>query len=357
MKVPAELLGRQAAAILHAWGLAPEHVEATVRVLIAAELRGVESHGVSMLTLYDEFRRGGKLTLRPEVKIVRESPVTALIDGDGGLGHFPGLKAMNLAIAKCAATGVGVVGVRNSNHYGAAGVYALLAPERGFIGLSTSATWRPGMVPTFGTTPMFGTNPLAFAAPAKRHPPFCLDMATTTVALNKIKLAAREGKPILPGWAMDDEGRTLTDATEAMKHVALTPLGGLAEMSSYKGYGLGALVEILSTTLTGSFFAATRAQQHPEAARHNVGHFCLALDPHAFRGEGEFERDLDDMIDALHATPRVDERQPVLVAGEPELAQFAERTQFGIPVSEALERTLRGLAEASGAGWLMGGAA
>jgi len=354
MNVSAELLRRQCAAILHAWGLPGDHIEAVTHVLVAANLRGVDSHGISMLTLYDEFRRNGKLTLKPAVRVVRESPVTALVDGDGGLGHLPGLNAMRLAIGKCAASGVGVVGVRNANHFGAAGVYALLAPERGFIGAAMTATWRPGIVPTFGAEPMLGTNPIAFAAPAKRHPPFCLDMATSTVALNKIKLAALHGKAIEPGWALDDRGRTVTDAREAMKHVLLTPLGGTPELSSYKGYGLATMVEILCSTLTGASVAAIRNQRDPDAARHNVGQFYLALDPKCFREPGEFEREMDDLIDALHGTKRADADQPVLVAGDPEQGCFAQRSREGIPVSDELKATLRKLADGCGADWVLG---
>ncbi len=351
MNFSAELLSRQCAAILRAWGVPEEHVEATTHVLITSNLRGVDSHGISMLTLYDEFRRKAKLTLDAKPRVVRESPVTALIDADGGLGHLPGLKAMELAIAKCAATGVGIVGVRNSNHYGASGVYALMAPERGFIGAAMTATWRPGIVPTFGAEAMLGTNPIAFAAPAKKHPPFCLDMATSTVALNKIKLAALHGKSIAPGWALDDKGRTVTDAREAMKHVLITPLGGTPELSSYKGYGLATMVEILCTTLTGALVAAIRNERQPDAPRHNVGHFCLAIDPKSFRDEGEFERDMDELIEALHNTRRADPNQPVLVAGDPEQACFAKRSKEGIPVSDELKATLRKLADGCGAEW------
>jgi len=353
VQISAERLGRQLAAILTAWGMPAEHIEVTVRVMLAADLRGIDSHGVATLSLYDDFRRSGKLTFNPEVKVVRESPVTALMDGGGGLGHFPGVKAMELAIKKCAATGVGVVAVRNSNHYGAAGIYALQAVERGFIGVSTTGVWRPGVVPTFGAAPMFGTNPIAFAAPARRNPPFCLDMATSTVAIGKVKLAALHGKPIPAGWALDDQGQAATDAKEAMKHMRMTPLGGTPEMSSHKGYGLGAMVEILSTILPGACFSATRPQKDPDAERYNVGHFFLALDPQAFRGEGEFESDLDDMIDALHAMKRADAAQPVLAPGDPEQTHFTERTRNGIPVSEEMARDIRRIAESCGAPFLL----
>jgi LDH2 family malate/lactate/ureidoglycolate dehydrogenase len=353
MNICAELLHRQIKAIFEAWGMAGEHVEVTVQMMLAADLRGIDSHGVATLPLYDQFRLAGKLTLNPEIKIVRQSPVTALVDGGGGLGHFPSVQAMNLAIEKCAAHGMGAVAVRNSNHFGAAGVYALRAAERGFLGLATTSVWRPGVVPTFGAEPMFGTNPIAFAAPARRNALFCLDMASSTVAIGKIKLAALHQQPIRSGWAMDDQGHSITEAEEAMKHLCLTPLGGTPEMSSHKGYGLGAMVEILSTMLPGASFAATRTRRDPHAERYNVGHFFLAIDPCAFRQEGEFETDLDDMIDALHAMKRADENQPVLVHGELEQAHYAERSQHGIPISPELANSIRSVAEACGAPYLL----
>jgi len=353
MIVPPELLGRQLTAIFEAWGMTSEPAEITTRILLAADLRGIDSHGVAMLPLYDDFRRTGRLTLNPEIKIVRETPAIALIDAGGGLGHYPGFKAMNLAIEKCSALGVGAVGVCNSNHYGAAGVYALQAAEKGYVGLSTTSVWRPTVAPTFGAESVFGTNPIAFAAPAGRHPPFCLDMATSTSALGKIKLALMHQKPVSPGWVIDDRGRPVTDAASALKHGHLTPLGGTAEMSNHKGYGLAAMVEILSTILPGAFFATTRARRHPEAERYNVGHFFLALDPRAFRSEAEFEEDLDDMIDSLHAAKRIDESQPVLVPGDPEQACFVQRSRTGIPIPEALAEQIRAVCERSSAAYIL----
>ncbi len=351
MKVPAKQLADQAAAILRAWGVDEDSIAATVDVMLYADLRGIDSHGVSTLTLYDEFRRSGKLTLRPQPRVVRESPVTALVDGDGGLGHLPSLRAMRLACDKAATCGVGVVSVTNSNHFGAAGAYAMMAPERGLAGFVTCATWRPGIVPTFGADAMLGTNPIAFAAPGKAGPHFCFDMATSTVAFNKVKLAAWHGQELRPGWAMDAHGQPLTDAAAALKSIRLTPLGGLPEMSSHKGYGLATMVEILSTTLSGSFFAATRPQEHPAAPRHNVGHFFLVLDPKAFREEGEFEADLDALATALRNTRRAQQEQPVLVAGDPERAQLELRKRDGIPLSDELVTALRRLANDAEAEW------
>lgn len=353
MKVPADREAQQIGLILRAWGVPAEQATVTVDVLLEADLRGIESHGIALLPLYDDFRRRGKLTVAPEIRVLRESPVTALIDGGGGLGQFPSVTAMRLAIEKCAAAGVGAVAVRNSNHYGAAGVYASMAPERGYIGLSTSAVYRPAIVPTFGTDPMFGTNPFAFAAPAGRNRPFVLDMATSTAAIGKLKLAAGRGQPIPEGWALDATGRPLTDPVLALEEARLTPLGATRIMGGHKGYGLAAMVEILSTMLSGAVFAPTRERRHPGAERYNVGHFFLALDPTAFRDAGEFEADVDDMIDALHAVRPADPGQAVLVAGDPEAENRARRSREGIPVPDHVVVAVRGIAEACGVPFIL----
>jgi len=208
-------------------------------------------------------------------------------------------------------------------------------------------------VPTFGAEPVFGTNPIAFAAPAGRHPPFCLDMATSTVALGKLKLATLHDQGIRPGWAVDDRGNPLLDPREALKHGHLTPLGGTPEMSSHKGYGLAAMVEILSTILPGAFFAATRAVQHPDAERYNVGHFFMAIDPKAFRAEGEFEKEMEELIDYLHASKRAQAEQPVLVPGDPEQRSHAERSRDGIPIPAALGQQLRRICDGCGTPYLL----
>jgi len=353
MNVPAAKLSSQLSAIFRAWGMSEPALEACVRLMLGADLRGVDSHGVMMLPLYDELRREGRLNMTPEVKVVRESPVTALVDGDGGLGHYPADVAMKLAIDKARRMGLAAVGVRHSNHFGAAGLYALRAAECGLLGAAMTNVWNLAIVPTRAAEAMFGTNPIAFAAPAGRNPAFCLDMATSTVAIGKLKLAALHGKPLPSGWALDAGGAITTDPKTALDARMLTPLGGTAELSSHKGYGLAAMVEILCAMLTGAWFAPTRDRRHPGEAHFNIGHFFLAVDPTAFRTNGEFEDDLDDMLDALRAAKPADPAQPVLVHGDPERAQMERRGRDGIPLPEALARQIRGIAAACGAAVLI----
>jgi LDH2 family malate/lactate/ureidoglycolate dehydrogenase len=353
MNLSAEKLSAQLEAVFRAWGMSPPALEASVRLMLAADLRGIDSHGIMMLPMYDDLRREGRFNMTPNVRVVRESPVTALVDGDAGLGHYAADVAMKLAIEKATRSGIAAVGVRNSNHYGAAGVYSEQAVERGLIGMAMTNVWNPSVVPTRSAQAMFGTNPIAFAAPAKKNPPFSLDMATSTVAVGKLKLAALHKKPLPRGWACDASGNITTDANASVAARMLTPLGGTPELSSHKGYGLATMVEILCATLPGATFGPVRARRDPEAKRFNIGHFFLAIDPKAFRDEGEFETDLDDMIDALRGAKPVDPARPVLVHGDPERAQMQERRKHGIPIPEALAEKIRKVARDCGAAVLI----
>ena len=188
MRVAAEKIREQLVAVFRAWGMSEEHAAVTAEMMVETDLRGVDSHGISMLPTYDKEFRAGRLNMRPQWKTVRDRPSMARIDADRSLGHPVSAHAMNLAVDKCRATGVGVVAVFNSHHFGAAGCYAKIAADRGVIGMVTSATRGVTLVPTFAAEPVMGTNPLAFAAPARRNAPFQLDMANTTVAAGKVKV-------------------------------------------------------------------------------------------------------------------------------------------------------------------------
>jgi LDH2 family malate/lactate/ureidoglycolate dehydrogenase len=353
MRVFRDPLQRQIEAILTAWGMSDAHAAITSARLTDADIRGIDSHGVTLMPLYQELRAQRQINFRPAIRVVRDNPVTALVDADHGLGHVPSTQAMQIAVEKAQRNGLAAVAVRNSNHYGAAGVYALMAADAGLIGMSFTSVWHGTTVPTFGADGMFGTNPIAFVAPGRRHRMFYLDMATSTVAVGKLKLANIHGKPLAEGWALDADGRITTDAAQALEDVRLTPLGGTRTMSNHKGYGLAAMVEILCSMVPGAYYWATREQRHPGEHHWNIGHFFLAMDPDQFREAGEFEDDLDDMIDALHATRRADPGQPVLVPGDPEKAAMADREKNGIPVPDNLLAQVRGIAAEAGAPWLL----
>ena len=285
MKVPADQIRQQLVSVLRAWGMSPAHADTTAEMMLETDLRGVDSHGISMLPTYDREFRAGRLNMRPQFKVVRQGPATALIDADASLGHPVSVYAMNMAIDKCREIGVAVVSVFNSHHFGAAGCYSRIAADRGVIGMVTSATRGVTMVPTFGAEPVMGTNPLAFAAPARRNPPFQLDMATTTVAAGKVKVYKLNHKPVPSGWVVDGDGKPVTDAETAFSHVferpdgGITPLGGPREVGGHKGYGLAVMVHILGGTLAGASFSPLRNQTQKPSDPHNIGHFFLAIDP------------------------------------------------------------------------------
>ena len=357
---PAETCRAQILSVLTAWGMDPESVRVTAEVMVETDLSGVDSHGISMLMDYDESRAKGRLNLKARPRVVRESPVTALLDADAGLGHPASVMAMELAIRKAKAAGVGVVAVRNSHHFGAAGYYAAMASKAGLVGMVTSATRTIGVVPTRAAVPVLGTNPIAFAAPAKRNRAFLLDMATSTVAANKVRVYGLQGKKLPAGWVLDGKGSPVTDGNAGWDIIknqpegGLTPVGGTPEMSSHKGYGLGMMVHILGGVLSGASFSPIRVRTQRPQDPDNIGHFFMALDPTAFREEGAFESDLDDAIDVLHAAPPANPARPVLVPGDPEAESHARRLREGIPMPESLIAQLRGVCERAGVPFLLG---
>ncbi len=344
--IAAEALGRRVSALLGQWGLSPDSAEAAAGVLVQADLFGIQSHGVNMLKVYETYRNDGRIALRPEPRLERSTPVSAVIDADGGLGHLPSLMAVDEAVSRARETGVGIVAVRNSHHYGAAGIYALKIAEAGLIGLSFTNVGTSSIVPTRGLQAMFGTNPIAFGAPAARNRPFLLDIATSTAAIGKMLVAQRAGRPIPPVWATDASGEPVTDPTVALADRRLLPVGGAEETTGgHKGYGLAMMVEILTATLAGASFAPLR---DPARKTMDVGHSFMAIDPGLFREREDFLADMDAMMESLRATPRRDPDLPVLVHGDKEYALEADRLQRGIPFAPDQIAQLAGLFERAG---------
>lgn len=356
-KFPADLLRRQIEAVLAAWGLPEERQRLMSGLMVEADLRGIDSHGLGMLPHYETRRLEGKILPTAEPTLAVDAPAFCVVDAGHGLGHAPGALAMSKAIEKAKIVGVGLGLVKRSNHYGAAGVYATMAADAGLIGMSMTGTSQRSIVPTFAKEPMYSTNPIACAVPAGDRPPFVLDMATSTVAVGKLDIYRRLGKALPEGWALTPEGDVRTDAQAAFdaRPRRMTPLGGDRERGSHKGYGLAIMVDILSSVLTGSWFGAHNLKTGKTGEHHNIGSFFLALDPDFFRDERvDFEADMDALIDTLKATPPVDPDQPVMVAGEPERIAKAERERDGVPVSDTLIEELRRTAETSGAAFLLG---
>ena len=270
--VPAETCRAQIVSVLTAWGMDPATVATTAEVMIETDLAGVDSHGISMLMDYDESRRKGKINLQARPRILRETPVTALVDADAGLGHPASVFGMRLAIAKAKSAGVGVVAVRNSHHFGAAGYYAALAPAEGLVGMVTSATRTIGVVPTRGAVPVLGTNPIAFAAPIPGRPAAVVDLALSKVARGNIVAAKQKGRPIPEGWALDSQGRPTTDAKAALS-------GAMLAMGGTKGALLALVVELLCCALTGAAFGfEADSFFEDEGNRPRLGQALLVVD-------------------------------------------------------------------------------
>ena len=356
VQIPSETLHQQIEAILTAWGVPEKTANQAAEALTDTDLHGVDSHGVGLIPMYDQRRGQGRINVSAQPKIMREKAAVALIDADQSLGHPVSIMAMNLACKKAKETGIGLVGVRNSNHFGAAGYYSRLAAKQGVIGMAMTHAPGSAIVPTFGRDAVLGTNPIAFAAPAKSNMPFSLDMATSTVALNKVRNYYRRGKEIPSGWAMDADGRPTTDPKIGYEARRVSPVGGTRELGSHKGYGLAMMVEILCAVLTGAWAeqGQSDANGHPVKSASQTGHFFLAIDPGHFRENDDFNEELVLMIDMLHATPPVDPARPVLVAGDPEWATYAERSRNGVPLPEALIDELREVVSRCNAPWLLG---
>jgi LDH2 family malate/lactate/ureidoglycolate dehydrogenase len=343
----------QLKAILLAWGMPDDSAETTADVLSWADLHGVDSHGLSMIPGYDRMRRGGRVNMAARPHIVKETPVSALIDGDGGLGHVPARFAMQVAIDKAKQSGMAIAAVRNTAHFGATGYYTLMAAREGLIGMACTSNATAQMAPTFGKEAKLGTDPWSFAAPTAEGPPFLLDMATTTVAAGRLRNKANEGLQCPPGWVLDRDGRPSTDPEEARERGGfLTALGGSPEGSSYKGYGIAAMVNILAACLPGATLITDPKRKRMQGSM-DIGHCFIAIDPGLFREGHEFAADVTRLCDDLRATKPIDPAQPVMVAGDPQWAYAAKRMQEGIPVGAGLLNQVRQIAQASAAPWLV----
>jgi LDH2 family malate/lactate/ureidoglycolate dehydrogenase len=334
-----EKLTRFVQAAFEKLGVAGGDAQIAAEALVAADLRGVDTHGVirfSPHAWYVKWLSEGSMTAKPNIRVTSETPSTALLDGDRGMGMVIGHRAMELAIDKAQSCGIGMVGVRNSRHYGMSAQYAMQALAHDMIGIAMTNAGRQ-VVPTFGREARFGTNPMCFAVPADKELPFVLDMATTTAAAGKLELAARLEKSIPIGWALDEKAEATEDPRVAQQARRLLPLGGSRDNGSHKGYGLAVLVEILCGVLTGTVTALNTDQD-------SRGHFFGAIRVDAFRPVAEFKKDMDRLIRELKSTPPIEGQRRVYVAGEIEFETAEERAERGIPL---LPSVLKGLREVS----------
>ncbi|MSQ10475.1 MAG: Ldh family oxidoreductase [Dehalococcoidia bacterium] len=320
-------------------GLPPGEADLSAEVLVLADLRGVDSHGVqnSVRNIYVPQLRSGKINVSPNMRVVHETPSTATVDGHNGMGMVVGRYAMNLAMEKARQVGCGFVSVRNSNHYGMAGYYAMMALPHDMIGMSLT-TARSSVVPLGGREPRLGTNPIAVAVPTMDEPPFVFDVATSTVAAQKVAIASISGRELPDGWIADREGRPSNDPKLPRDQRVLLPLGGgTREGGGHKGYGLAVIVDVFSGMLSGAGWSM-------DVEGYNCGHFFGAWRVDAFRPADEFKRDMDRMIRDLRATPLAAGFDRVYVAGEPDHEMEQERRAHGIPIHKDVLTYLRKLA-------------
>lgn len=313
-----------------------------------ADLRGVDSHGVARLSGYVRLWELQRLNATPAMKIIHQTPSTAVLDGDLGLGLVSAPYAMKIAIDKAKIAGTGWVAVQNSNHYGIAGYHAMLALEHDMIGISmTNAS--PLVAPTFSKSRFLGTNPIAVAIPALSQPPFVIDMATTTVANGKLEVLQRKGEDAPLGWAQDKDGIPTTDAFALRKGGSMLPLGGDREHGGHKGYCLGAMVDIFSAVLSGAnygpwvppFVAFLEPPANPVG--NGIGHFLGAIRVDAFRPASEFKQHMDNWIDTFRNAEPVQGQERVFIPGDPERELTIERQKNGIPLHQQVVKDLKEL--------------
>jgi L-2-hydroxycarboxylate dehydrogenase (NAD+) len=343
--VPFDTLERFMRDVFVALEVPPEDAAVCADVLITADKRGIESHGIGRMKpiYYDRIKQGIQFA-RTNFEIVREGPTTAVVDGHHGMGHVIGKRAMQMCLDKARRFGLGMVAVRNSTHYGIAGYYALMACQAGMIGL-TGSNARPSIAPTFGVENMLGTNPMTFGLPTDEDFPFVIDCATSVSQRGKIEWYEREGKQLPPGWVIDEQGRTRTDTAQILKDLvkgtaALTPLGGLGEETAgYKGYGYATVVEMLCAALQqGAFMKGLLGFEGGKPVPYKLGHFFLAIDVRAFCELEDFKRSTGAICRELRASRKAPGQARIFTAGEKEHLVWLERKDRGAPVNEALRK-------------------
>ncbi|MFX1483581.1 MAG: Ldh family oxidoreductase [Promethearchaeota archaeon] len=320
--------------------------------LVTSNLRGIDSHGVGRLKRYVEGIKTGYILPNIEPEVKKDSPIIANIDAMNGLGQPAGVFGMRLAIEKARNLGVGIVTVFNSNHFGFAGYYAMMALEESFIGI-TMTNSEPLVVPTFSKNAMIGTNPIAFAAPTKAQRPWVMDLATSVVPSGKLEVYDRAGKDIPLGWATDENGSSTEDPARVLKNLyrglgegGILPLGGEGELhGGHKGYGLATMVEVLSGVMSGgNILRDLKFFKDGKPSHPRIGHFFMALDPSYFIDIDSFKSRMDDLIVRLKNAEKAEGQSRIFVHGEKEFEECERRSADGIPLDE---RTIESLLELS----------
>ena len=354
MTYPIEQLVEFSRRIFLKYGVSASDASLAADVLAASDLRGIDSHGIARLTMYAKYLADGSMNPQPNISVVRETPSTACVDGDRGLGLIVGPKANALAMEKATNVGSGWVSVRNSTHFGIAGYYPLQALSREMIGwaMTNGTCW---MAPIWGAQRRLGTNPLAIAFPGLEEPPVVIDMATTAVAYGKIQLARRQHQALPIGWALDAKGQPTTDPDEVDDNGSLLPLGSDRERGGHKGYCLSAMVDILSGMLSGANwgpfvppFVLTEFNTPEKQVGKGIGHFFGAMRIDGFCDPDSFKTRIDAWVRTMRATKPAEGTSGPLVPGDPERLALEHRKRDGVPLVRTVVESLQRLSSDTG---------
>jgi L-2-hydroxycarboxylate dehydrogenase (NAD+) len=331
-------------------GCPTEEAERSTEVLLSADLRGIDSHGLARLSGYVRLWEAQRVNSKPNVHIVHESPSTAVVDGDRGLGLVVAPQAMKIAIEKAKTCGTGWVAVKNSNHFGIAGYHAMMALQHDMIGMAmTNAS--PLVAPTFSVERLLGTNPICVAIPADKQPPFVADFATTTAANGKLEILQRKDKEAPEGWIQKKDGSSSTNPHELKEGGALIPLGSDREHGSHKGFCLGAWVDIFSAVLSGANYGpwvppfVSFLAPPADPVGEGIGHFLGAMRIDAFRPAQEFKSHMDNWITRFRSAKTIDGQEKIIIPGDPEREFETERLKNGIPLNDKVVDDLKELAK------------
>ena len=327
-------------------GLCQADARLAAEVLLSADLRGVDSHGVARLSGYVRLWEAGRVKADANITLIHESPSTGVVDADKALGLVSAPKAMEIAIEKAKQVGTGWVSVQNSNHFGIAGYHAMMALPHDMVGIAmTNASAL--VAPTFGKERMLGTNPICVAIPAGRYPAFVADFATTTASNGKLEILQRKEKESPAGWVQDADGRESLDASILKKGGAMLPLGGDREHGSHKGYMLGSIVDIFSAIFSGANYGPwvppfPAYVPMPENMPGNgIGHFLGAMRIDAFRTAADFKKHMDNWIERFKNSEAITGMPAVVIPGEPELEFEKQRLSQGIPLLNPVVEDLK----------------
>ena len=343
-------------AVFEKMGVPTEDARLCADVLLESDRRGIESHGCNRFKpIYIDRIKSGILNPVTKIYILKETPTTAVLDANDGMGMVASKKAMDMCIEKAHKYGMGMVAVRNSSHYGIAGYWTGLAAKENMIGISGTNA-RPSVAPTFGVENMLGTNPLTFSMPTDEPFPFTLDCATSVIQNGKIEYYARINHDTPKGLVISREGEELTDSAEILKKIrsqqaALAPLGGFGETTGgYKGYGYSTVVEILSAALqSGLFLKALDGKDEEGKIRpYHLGHFFIAIDTEAFMGAEAFKKTCGDILRDLRGSEKAPGQERIYTAGEKEYDVWMYRKDKGVPVTEAVQKEFIGLRDEFG---------